>query len=71
MVNLTELQELQAGMIIKYEVEVASFQKTNWSLLLVKGVERIADVYQNETRKQEDDKSKVANLSNGILAFFR
>jgi len=25
MVNLTELQELQAGMMIKYEVEVASF----------------------------------------------
>jgi len=29
MVNLTELQELQAGMMIKYEVEVASFQETN------------------------------------------
>jgi len=29
MVNLTELQELQAGMMIKYEVEVAPFQKTN------------------------------------------
>jgi len=29
MVNLTELQELQAGMIIKYEVQVVSFQKTN------------------------------------------
>jgi len=25
MVNLTELQKLQAGMMIKYEVEVASF----------------------------------------------
>ena len=58
-------------MMIKYEVEVASFKGQISHYYESKGAERIADVYQNETRKQEDDKSKVANLSNGIRALFR